>query len=66
MPVMDGIAAMEEIFRIRPDARIIISSGFNEDELSNRFSNLRPSGFIRKPYSMAVLEAEIQRVMREE
>ncbi len=66
MPTMDGIAAMEEIFRVRPDAKVIISSGFNKDELSSRFSDLRPTGFIRKPYSMAVLEAEIQRVLRVE
>lgn len=64
MPNMDGIAAMNEIHRIRPDAKIIISSGFNEDELGDRFTGQTPSGFIRKPYSMSVLEAELRRVLR--
>ena len=64
MPNMDGIAAMNEIHRIRPDARIIISSGFNEDELSERFTGHTPAGYIRKPYSMSVLEAELRRVLR--
>ena len=63
MPNMDGIAAMNEIYSIRPDVRVIISSGFNEEELSERLANDTPSGFIRKPYSLNLIKAEIQRVM---
>ena len=65
MPRMDGITAMYEIFIIRPDARVILASGFNENELSDRISGNPPAGFIRKPYDMAALEAEIRRVMPE-
>jgi len=63
MPNMDGIAAMKEILNIKPDTRVIISSGFNEEELSERLANDTPSGFIRKPYSLNLIKAEIQRVM---
>jgi len=65
MPNMDGVAAMQELRRIKPDIRIILSSGFNEQELDERISNQNPSGFIRKPYSMKSLEAELRRVMQE-
>ena len=64
MPNMDGITAMNEIYRIRPDIKVILSSGFNEEELSDRLADQPPSGFIRKPYSMNVLEAEMRRVMQ--
>ena len=64
MPKMDGIAAMGEIYRIRPDARVILSSGFNEEELCERVTDQAPSGFIRKPYSMSLLETEINRVIQ--
>lgn len=64
MPNMDGITAMNEIYRIRPDIKVILSSGFNEKELSDRLADHPPSGFIRKPYSMNVLEAEMRRVMQ--
>jgi CheY-like chemotaxis protein len=65
MPNMDGVTAMVEIREIRPDAKVILASGFNEEELSKRFIVFAaPSGFIRKPYSMNQLEAELQRVMR--
>jgi len=66
MPNMDGIAAMNEIYSISPDVRLILSSGFNKDELSDRFTGQTPSGFIRKPYSMTVLETELRRVMEAE
>jgi len=64
MPNMDGITAMSEIFSIKPDARVILSSGFNEDELSERITGQAPCGFIRKPYCMNVLETEIERAMQ--
>jgi CheY-like chemotaxis protein len=64
MPNMDGITAMKEIYLIRPNAKIILSSGFNNEELSERIKGQHPSGFIRKPYSMKLLEKEFQRVMR--
>ena len=64
MPNMDGITAMGEILSIRPNTRVILSSGFNKEELSERIaSQAAPSGFIRKPYSMNVLESELRRVM---
>ena len=56
MPNMDGIAAMNEIYNIRPDVKVILASGFNEEELGGRITGQTPSGFIRKPYSFNALE----------
>lgn len=64
MPNMDGITAMSEIHRIRPDIKVILSSGFNAEELGERLTNQTPSGFIRKPYNMQALETEIRRVVQ--
>jgi len=66
MPAMDGITAMSEIYAIKPDTKVIISSGFNEDDLGERFTSQPPSGFIRKPYSMSELETELRRVVQGE
>lgn len=66
MPNMDGITAMAEMYRLRPDIKIILSSGFSEDELSERITGKAPSGFICKPYSLNVLETELLRIMRAE
>ena len=62
MPNMDGLAAMAEIYSIRPNTKVIISSGFNGADLNERITGKAPSGFIRKPYRLSVLEAELRRV----
>lgn len=64
MPNMDGITAMDEICGIRPDIKVILSSGFNKEELGDRITSRAPAGFIRKPYNLSVLEAELRRVVQ--
>jgi PAS domain S-box-containing protein len=64
MPYMDGITASENIYRIRPDTKIILASGYNKEEMDKRVTDHPPAGFIRKPYSMKELEAEIRKVMQ--
>jgi len=64
MPRMDGVAAMQEIYKIHSAAKILLASGFNKEELDKRVTGPSPAGFIRKPYSMNELEAEIRHVMQ--
>ncbi len=63
MPSMDGVTAMRELKLIKPSVKIILCSGFNEQELSDRVNEQAPAGFLRKPYSMKELGTELQRVM---
>jgi len=63
MPNMDGITAMSEIYGIRPDMKVILASGFNEVEVSERIASQPPSGFIRKPFSFKELEEKFRSVM---
>ena len=64
MPNMDGVAAMHELRCIKPDIRVILSSGFNEQDHDERINDQNPAGFIRKPYSLKNLEAELRRVLQ--
>jgi len=63
MPNMDGVAAMNQIYSIRPGAKVILSSGFSEDELAKRITDQPPAGFIVKPYTISNLEKEIRRIL---
>lgn len=54
---------MRELRRISPDVKIILSSGFNEQEIGEHIHVENPAGFIRKPYTMKFLEDELWRVM---
>jgi len=55
---------MVEIHGIRPGTKVILTSGFNEEAFSERISSDPPDGFIRKPYTMSVLQEELLRVIQ--
>jgi CheY-like chemotaxis protein len=40
---------------IQPDVRVILSSGFSEDEAVQRFAGKGLAGFLQKPYTAAAL-----------
>ncbi len=61
MPTMDGEETLAELRRIQPDVPVVLSSGYDEDAASGRFSSLDLAGFIQKPYTLR----ELQDVMRE-
>jgi len=60
MPVMGGETALDELKRIDPAARILLSSGYSVSEVSARFQGRGLSGFLQKPYTAARLLEEVQ------
>jgi len=50
MPKMDGMACFSELRRINPYVKVILSSGYNEQEATSRFTGKGLAGFIQKPY----------------
>jgi len=63
MPGLGGEGAFHELRRIRPDVRVIISSGYAEQEVCRRFQGLDVAGFIQKPYRLEALNAKIREVL---
>jgi CheY-like chemotaxis protein len=63
MPQMDGDVASHEMFRIRTDIPIILSSGYNSQDIKNRFAGTGLMSFIQKPYSMATLLETLHSVL---
>lgn len=51
MPNMDGEEAYRELRRINRDVPVILSSGYDPNEVARRFSGRGLAGFIRKPYT---------------
>jgi len=64
MPAMDGEEAFDEIRRIRPDAPVVLSSGYSEQEASEKFAGRGLSGFLRKPYQARSLVEKLREVAR--
>ena len=50
MPGMDGKAAFEELTKINKNVRVLLCSGYSEEEMMSGFGAIRPLGFMKKPY----------------
>jgi PAS domain S-box-containing protein len=63
MPHMDGAKAFDEMRRLNPDARVVLASGYAEEDVSSRFEGKKPAGIIQKPYTLAKLREALAGLM---
>jgi two-component system cell cycle sensor histidine kinase/response regulator CckA len=63
MPGWSGEETFERLRAVRPDVRVVLSSGYDHAEARGRFADPGPAGFIQKPYRPDELLAEIQRCL---
>jgi signal transduction histidine kinase/CheY-like chemotaxis protein len=64
MPVMGGEETLELLHDINPDVPVILASGFDEREVSRRFSGLRPASFLQKPFTAQRLASAVAAVLK--
>jgi PAS domain S-box-containing protein len=65
MPRLDGEGAYRELQRLDPTVRVVLSSGFNEQDATHRFAGSGLAGFIQKPYRAADLQDCLRRALGE-
>lgn len=63
MPNMDGDEVFREIREISGTIPVLISSGYNENEILSRFSGCPPDGFLKKPYTAKELKNKIGSIL---
>jgi CheY-like chemotaxis protein len=63
MPKLDGEQTLRQIRGIRPDVRVILTSGFPEESAATRFAGLGLAGFIQKPYQATALIGKFREVL---
>jgi two-component system, cell cycle sensor histidine kinase and response regulator CckA len=66
MPRMDGEQCFRELQKMNSSIKVIISSGYNELEVSRRFNGNGMVGFVQKPYRMSTLEDVVKSVLPKE
>ena len=64
MPKMGGKACFLELLHINPAVRVMISSGYHENQLHDMFDGQEPAGFVQKPYLPEVLESKLSDLLR--
>ncbi len=62
MPHVDGAEAFREFKRIDPAVKVIICSGYNEQEISQKFVGKGLAGFLKKPFQFSELQKAIQSI----
>ena len=63
MPGMDGKKAFQELLMINQQAKILLCSGYTEEETLTQFGNVRPAGFFQKPYKAHELLERMAQVL---
>jgi PAS domain S-box-containing protein len=62
MPHMDGEQCFRELRQLKPDVKVIMSSGYNEQEVTQKFVGKGLAGFIQKPYRLSTLQEVIRKI----
>ena len=63
MPRMDGKECLEQLLRINPDVKVIISSGVGHYDLINDIVEIGAKGAVNKPYSMRQILGMVRDVL---
>jgi len=59
MPVMDGLTLSKEILSIKPDAKIILTSAFNEHSYREQIKEMGITAYISKPVNIHELFEQV-------
>ncbi len=63
MPHLSGREVLEQIRAVRPSARIVISSGYSAEGISDIIGDLGASAYIAKPYRIGELARALREVL---
>ena len=65
MPVMGGEETFRQLRSIRNDIRVLLVSGYNEQELALQFSGTGFAGFMHKPFQRQTLVTHLRDLFEE-
>ncbi|MDH4183503.1 MAG: PAS domain S-box protein [Nitrospinota bacterium] len=65
MPRMDGLECLKRLKALKSNVRVIIASGYDEQEVSGLFSGQGATGFIQKPFDLEMIRSAVTKAMRE-
>ncbi|MDX8409882.1 MAG: PAS domain S-box protein [Mariprofundales bacterium] len=66
MPKLDGKGCFRELRRINPEVKVILSSGYNEQESTSMFAGQGLAGFLQKPYFPEKLQEQFVSLIQQD
>lgn len=63
MPKMDGEQCYRELRQLDPQVKVVLCSGYSEQEVTQKFIGKGLAGFIQKPYKLSVLQEILQKIV---
>ncbi|MDX8383108.1 MAG: PAS domain S-box protein [Ghiorsea sp.] len=63
MPRMDGQQCTSEILKLNADAKVILCSGYSEEDAVDKFAQLAIVGFIQKPFHPDLLQKKVMQAL---
>jgi len=63
MPQMNGEEVLNKIKQIQPDARVVLMTGYTEQEANRRFEGRGLDGFLQKPFALQELLEMLEKVL---
>lgn len=64
MPGMDGLETFRALRELDGSVRVLLTSGYSEQEALTRFGDETLAGFIQKPYHASTLLDAVRRIMK--
>ncbi len=64
MPEMSGEETFAQLQTIRPDVKVVLSSGYSEREAARSFRGYDLAGFLQKPYTGSELSEKVSAALR--
>ena len=65
MPRMSGEETFQQMRRLKPEVKVLLTSGYNEQDATNRFTGKGLAGFIQKPFAPSDLRCKIQLILQD-
>ncbi len=63
MPDMSGKEVLMQMRKINPKVKVILSSGYSEEEANRQIGNVKATAFIQKPYRVNTLLSLVRKVL---
>ena len=63
MPGMNGEDVFHEIRKAEKNAKVVLSSAYNAEDILEKLSEKGLAGFLRKPYKLSTLRDELRRII---